>query len=74
MLTIQSYFHYTYIFSRSHFKIHYVGWIYSVAFSGDGKFLATGSYDKTVNLIDLQSKTIYHTFDNIHSRNNYNIK
>ena len=44
-----------------------------MAFSGDGKYLATGSRDKTVNLIDLQSKTIYHRFDNIHSGNNYNI-
>jgi WD40 repeat protein len=42
-----------------------------VAFSGDGKYLATGSWDKTVNLIDLHSKTIYHRFDNIHSRNHY---
>ena len=41
-----------------------------MAFSGDGKFLATGSNDKAVNLIDLQSKKIYHKFDNIHTGNN----
>ena len=39
-----------------------------MAFSPDGKYLATGSGDKTVNLIDLQSKTVYHKFNNIHSR------
>ncbi len=40
-----------------------------MAFSCDGKYLATGSGDKTVNLIDLQSKEIYHKFDNTHSSN-----
>ena len=44
-----------------------------MAFSGDGKYLATGSYDKTVNLIDLKTKKIYHKFNNIHYCNNYNI-
>ena len=44
-----------------------------MAFSGDGKYLATGSEDNTVNWLDLQSKKIYHKFDNIHSSNNYNI-
>ncbi len=38
------------------------------------KYLATGSWDNTVNLIDIQSKTIYHKFDNIHKSNNNNNK
>ncbi len=38
------------------------------------KYLATGSWDYTVNLIEIQSKTIYHKFDNIHSGNNNNNK
>ncbi len=38
------------------------------------KYLATGSSDNTVNLIDIQSKTIYHKFDNIHESNNNNNK
>ena len=41
-----------------------------MAFSADGKYMATGSDDKTVNLIDIQSKKIYHKFDDIHSSNN----
>ena len=47
----------------------YLGWICSLAFSGDGRYLASGSY-KTIHLIDLQSKTIYHRFYNIHESNN----
>ncbi len=62
----------TYIYKIS-LNIYCIDWIRSVAFSGDGKYLATGSSDKTVNLIDLQSKTIYHRFVNIHSSNNYYI-
>lgn len=44
-----------------------------MAFSGDGKCLATGSRDNAVILIELKSKTIYHRFDNIHSGTNYTI-
>ena len=44
-----------------------------MVFSGDGKYLATGSVDNTVNLIDLKAKKIYHKFNNILSGNNYNI-
>jgi WD40 repeat protein len=41
-----------------------------VALSSDGKYLATGSKDKTICLIDLMSKKIYHKFDSIHKSNN----
>ena len=40
----------------------YLDYVTSVAFSD--KYLATGSWDKTVNLIDIQSKIIYYKFDN----------
>ncbi len=49
----------------------YIDPVYSVVFSPNGKYLATGSDDKTVNLLDIESKTIYHKFDNIHSGNNH---
>lgn len=45
-----------------------------MAFSPNGKYLATGSADKTVNLIDIQSKTIYHKFNNLHEGNNTKYK
>ena len=44
----------------------------SVVFSPNGKYLATGSWDKTVNLLEIESKTIYHKFDKIHYSNNIN--
>ncbi len=44
-----------------------------MAFSPNGKYLATGSWDKTLNLLDIESKTIYHKFNKIHSVNNNNI-
>ena len=43
-----------------------------MAFSPNGKYLATGSLDNTVNLIEIESKTIYHKFDKIHDSNNNN--
>lgn len=46
--------------------IFYVASIRSMAFSVDSNYLATGSGDHTVKLIDLQSKTICHHFKNIH--------
>ncbi len=36
------------------------------------KYLATVSWDHTVNLIDIQSKAIYYKFNNIHKSNNNN--
>lgn len=33
----------------------YIDIIWSVAFSADGKFLASGSQDETVNLVEIQS-------------------
>ncbi len=45
--------------------------ISSLAFSSNGKYLATGSWDNNINIIDLKSKTIYHKFDNIHSSNHH---
>ncbi len=47
----------------------YLDVITCVGFSD--KYLATGSWDKTVNLIDIQSKTIYHKFEKIHNGNIY---
>ena len=49
-----------------------------MALSPDGKYLVTGSggpsfddkKDYTVNLIEVESRTILHKFDNIHSGNN----
>ncbi len=41
-----------------------------MAFSPNGKYLVTGSADKTVNLIEIESKKIFHKFDEIHSGNN----
>ena len=40
-----------------------------MALSPNGKYLATGSSDNTVNLIEVESK-IVHKFDKIHSGNN----
>ncbi len=36
--------------------------------------MATGSWDKTINLIDIQSKTIFYKFDSIPKGNNNNNK
>ncbi len=43
-----------------------------MAFSPNGKYLATGSSDRTVNLLEIESKTIYHKFDKIHDSKNNN--
>ncbi len=48
----------------------YIDVVRSVALSNDGKYLATGSRDNMVNLINIQSKMIYHKFDNLHTGNN----
>ncbi len=47
----------------------YIDAVVSVAFSAFVKYLANGSWDKTANLIDIQSKKIYHKFDNLHTGN-----
>ncbi len=43
-----------------------------MAFSPNGKYVATGSFSKTMNLLEIESKTIYHKFDNIHDSNKNN--
>ncbi len=47
---------YLYIYRNiySHTIHIYIGSIWGMAFSPDGRFLATGSVDKTVNLIKLE--------------------
>ncbi len=42
-----------------------------MAFTYDGKYLATGSADYTINLINLESSKIYYKFEKIHSSNLY---
>ncbi len=44
----------------------YIDEICSLSISGNGKYMATGSYDITVKLIDIQSKKIIQKFKNIH--------
>ena len=41
-----------------------------MTFSPNGKYLATGSSDYIVNLIKIESKTIYLKFISIHECNN----
>lgn len=45
-----------------------------MAFSGDNKYLATGSDDKILNLINLQSKTLCHKFRYFHECNKRYLK
>ena len=47
----------------------FVGFVYSVAFSDDGAYLATGSGDSTVNLIDMKNLKLIKTFVDIHECN-----
>jgi hypothetical protein len=35
----------------------------------DGQYIASGSSDKTINIIYLKSKVLYHKFDKIHTGN-----
>ena len=58
------------LFTFLFYKYVYLDVVNSVAFSSDGKYLATGSEDYTVNFIEVESKTIMHKFENIHSGNN----
>ncbi|OJJ65577.1 hypothetical protein ASPBRDRAFT_201704 [Aspergillus brasiliensis CBS 101740] len=39
------------------------GWVYSVAFSGDGQLLASGSKDSTIKLWDAATGTLKHTLE-----------
>lgn len=48
-------------------ELYIIDYVYIVVFSPDNQYLASGSLDQTVNLIDIQSKTLYFKFDNIHS-------
>ena len=47
----------------------YLDGILSVASSPDGKYLATSSYDKSVNLINVEERRVIHRFDSIHTGN-----
>jgi hypothetical protein len=49
-----------------------VDWVYSIVFSEDNKYLVIGLDNYTVNMLDIKTNTIYHTFHNIHSSNKYN--
>ena len=40
--------------------------VFSVVFSNDGKYIITGSIDKTVNLIDIKTRQVAHKFTDLH--------
>ncbi len=44
---------------------------WSVAFSNDGAYLATGSGDNTVNLIDMKNMKLIKTFKDMSTSNQY---
>ena len=50
----------------------YIEYVTSVAFSPNGIYLATASGDITVNLLDIKSRIIGKTIDNIHEGKNNN--
>ena len=49
--------------------LSFLDWVYSVAFSPDGKYLATGSRDNTVSIIDMNQKSLLKKFDDLHTGN-----
>ncbi len=58
-----------YIYICMYIYICIIDIVKSLAISVNGKYLATGSWDATVNLIDIQSKKISQKFKNIHFGN-----
>lgn len=49
--------------------IYNIACVWSVAFSMDGQYIAFGSSEKSINLIDFKQKKIYQIFDKIHKGN-----
>ncbi|KAL2864135.1 WD domain protein [Aspergillus lucknowensis] len=49
--------------SSSHTLEGHSNWVSSVAFSGDGQLLASGSYDKTIKLWDPATGSLKHTLE-----------
>ncbi len=48
----------------------YIDAVRTVKFSPNSEYLATGSSDTTINLIDVNTRQLIHKFEGIHTGNN----